>query len=637
MALPRWGGSSARLSCRALLGIFLLATPVSSIWPFSPKRFSKSSLIQAGPLGLDDGGRIIAFGDFNGDQFLDVLSLDSSQQALSVYLWNHDEFVFWKVSSIQHPSPISNVVPGDFTHDGKLDILVMSEDTWRDTLSMALYQGNHDGTFASQPISVPPSTLSQPIPVDINGDMKIDLLGIPTDRRGSSNPMRVWKNSWNASNSEAPLFELTDPLFNGSQCTLVSPHSNAAIDLNGDCLADIFLVCDEGSGQRSFQIWVNNKDAGFTLAQHETLPSGVQAISFADIGKCIEAVGQLPQTSYHALQVPYAFLGLGRTNNYIENLFVGSTKHTQDHYTNMEGVIPNSRLVIHPPPGKDSGSWKRELYLRPGEWIPWVTLTVIITTAILAIIVFVLHLNEKERQPSYSCTITFEYNPTSTTSVKDQGDSSSLSATRVHARSMYSFPDAQDADSRFGMHIQDQAFLVVGTVSSDMQVNYGSANPRVPAPDIIKTEDSLFSFDSSNERSRTYFGASVTAHEAQSWSHNFSKPPTHDVIKEIILQSRRDKDTIPSDDADLGNDAAEYVPPLTGHAHADNASRMCYSMKPIRSSMHDIAWPLTYMYPVHVILDVLRDMHETCRLILPKRIPAPGGLHRFQPHHTRPR
>ncbi|KAI6138912.1 hypothetical protein BKA82DRAFT_4365576 [Pisolithus tinctorius] len=181
---------------------------------------------------------------------------------------------------------------------------------------------------------------------------------------------------------------------------------------------------------------------------------------------------------------------------------------------------------------------------------------------------------------------------------------------------MYSFPDAQDADSRFGMHIPEQAFLVVGTVSSDMQVNYGSANPRVPAPDIIKTEDSLFSFDSSNERSRTYFGASVTAHEAQSWSHDFSKPPTHDVIEEIILQSRRDKDTIPSDDADLGNDAAEYVPPLTGHAHADNASRMCYSMKPIRSSMHDIAWPLTYMYLVHVILDVLRDMHETCRRII---------------------
>ncbi|KAI6036999.1 hypothetical protein BKA83DRAFT_687075 [Pisolithus microcarpus] len=651
MALPRWGSSPTQLSCRALLGILLLATPAVSIWPFSPKRFSKSSLIQAGSLGLDDGGRIVAFGDFNGDQFLDVLSLDSNQQELSVYLWNHDEFVFQKASSIQHPSPISNVVPGDFTHDGKLDVLVMSDDTWRDTLSMTLYAGNNDGTFASQAISVPPSTLSQPIPVDINGDMKIDLLGMPTDRRGSSNPLRVWKNNWNTSNGEAPLFELTDPSFNGSQCTLASPHSNAVIDLNGDCLADIFLVCDEGSGQRSFQIWVNNKDAGFTLAQYESLPSGVQAISFGDIDRdgsidmvfttcshvssrgvgsgcllniaynkqlpvcpsttspsvnkqgqpicrspvdlcsadpnfrydlstsqdndaltripihsllestsesivvvdstfpppiplpirlgdtnldgfpdlmfivangdvrtpkllvsepcakglpgcdqngrgrrgfrlvhkdteSLEAirdargvtfvdldedgtldilargtvsfiqnnfyydafflkaivlngacdggwcsspngstylpfgvsysgasykytvlgtdgrrsaaqVGQLPQTSYHALQVPYAFLGLGRTNNYVENLFVGSTKHTEDHFTNMEGVIPNSRLVIHPPAGKDTGSWKRELYLRPGEWIPWVTLTVIITTAILAIIVFVLHLNEK--------------------------------------------------------------------------------------------------------------------------------------------------------------------------------------------------------------------------------------------------
>ena len=48
---------------------------------------------------------------------------------------------------------------------------------------------------------------------------------------------------------------------------------------------DIFLVCDEGSGRKSFQIWVNNKDAGFSLAQHQSLPPGVQAITFSDIGK----------------------------------------------------------------------------------------------------------------------------------------------------------------------------------------------------------------------------------------------------------------------------------------------------------------------------------------------------------------
>ena len=105
-------------------------------------------------------------------------------------------------------------------------------------------------------------------------------------------------------------------------------------------------------------------------------------------------MGQLPQTAYHALLTPYSYFGLGRTNNYIENLFVGSTKHSSQHFINMEGVIPNSKVVIIPPLKDDEG-WKRELYLRPGEWIPWVTLTVIATLGILAAIVIVLHLNEK--------------------------------------------------------------------------------------------------------------------------------------------------------------------------------------------------------------------------------------------------
>ncbi|KIK98838.1 hypothetical protein PAXRUDRAFT_632706 [Paxillus rubicundulus Ve08.2h10] len=646
--------SATICSFPALLSIFLIISPVSSMWPFQPKRFTKNSLMQTGSMGLGDGDRIVAFGDFNGDQFVDVLALDSDQQVLSVYLWKHDEFVFEENSRIRHPAPIYNVIPGDFTLDGKLDLLVMSANS-ANTLDMTLYKGNHDGTFESTPISTPSSTLSQPISVDINGDMNIDLLGMVPSEHSPSNLLKAWKNTWNGSQSQPTPFELIDAPFHGAQCSLASPHSNAIIDLNGDCLADVFLVCDEGQGRRSFQIWVNNKDSGFSLAEHEPLPSGVQAISFADIdrdgtidmvfptcssvssrtgigsgcliniaynkqlplcpsatststdkqgngicrppeqlctadpnfgydlslsgnndiplsslvqspsssllvldttfspalplpirlgdanldgfpdlllisatggvhtpkllfsepctkglpgcdengqgrrgfglvtrgaedmesvrdargatffdmdedgtldiviqrtggqgqgtvsfiqnnfyydafflkavvlnGACNNGwcttpngssylpfgvsysgasykytvldtsgrrsaaqVGQLPQTSYHSLLTPYSFFGLGRTNNYIENLFVGSTKHIQEHFINMEGVIPNSRVVIHPPPGLSEGSWKRELYLRPGEWIPWVTLTVVVTTAILAIIVFVLHLNEK--------------------------------------------------------------------------------------------------------------------------------------------------------------------------------------------------------------------------------------------------
>jgi integrin alpha FG-GAP repeat containing protein 1 len=58
----------------------------------------------------------------------------------------------------------------------------------------------------------------------------------------------------------------------------------------------------------------------------------------------------------------------------------------------MEGVIPNSRVVITPDLDQ---AWRRELYLRPGEWIPWVTVTLVLSTTILAVIVGVLKWNEK--------------------------------------------------------------------------------------------------------------------------------------------------------------------------------------------------------------------------------------------------
>jgi integrin alpha FG-GAP repeat containing protein 1 len=62
----------------------------------------------------------------------------------------------------------------------------------------------------------------------------------------------------------------------------------------------------------------------------------------------------------------------------------------------MEGVIPNSRVVVIPAK-QDGVAWRRELYLRPGKWIPWVTFTVVVATALLAGVVGLLHLAEKAR------------------------------------------------------------------------------------------------------------------------------------------------------------------------------------------------------------------------------------------------
>ena len=109
-------------------------------------------------------------------------------------------------------------------------------------------------------------------------------------------------------------------------------------------------------------------------------------------GGCSAAQG--PQTSYQALNTPYAFFGLRRTNNYTENLFAGGTR---GRVAALEIVVLNSKLVVNP--GAEPDEWHKELYLCPGQWTPWVGVTVVCTMAAVSRVVLVLHLNEKVRLP----------------------------------------------------------------------------------------------------------------------------------------------------------------------------------------------------------------------------------------------
>jgi len=117
-------------------------------------------------------------------------------------------------------------------------------------------------------------------------------------------------------------------------------------------------------------------------------------------------VGQLPQTSYFSLLTPYSYFGLGRTNNYVENLFVGSTRFQNNHFGKFEGLIPNSQVMINPyqptvkPGDEEQGSpntWIKSLYLHPGDWIPGVTLSLLGALTALIVTIVILHTKEQVR------------------------------------------------------------------------------------------------------------------------------------------------------------------------------------------------------------------------------------------------
>lgn len=152
---------------------------------------------------------------------LDVLMLDTDQQTVSVYLWSHEDFAFQQSATFRHNAKVINIVPGDFTHSGKLDLLVMSQSRASGLLDMSLYPALPGGGFGNyiaysiesaevcldvnNPISLPSSSLSQPIPIDLNGDMRIDLLGSTVSSPGT---LQAWQNVWNASQPRGQLFNV---------------------------------------------------------------------------------------------------------------------------------------------------------------------------------------------------------------------------------------------------------------------------------------------------------------------------------------------------------------------------------------------------------------------------------------------
>lgn len=95
---------------------------------------------------------------------LDLLAVGSDQQTLAVYIWDHgaqvadlvrgaaitdykqDDYVFVKSNTFRHPQKVLNVVPGDFTQDGKLDILVMGQER-SSQVSLQVYIGLPQGGF----------------------------------------------------------------------------------------------------------------------------------------------------------------------------------------------------------------------------------------------------------------------------------------------------------------------------------------------------------------------------------------------------------------------------------------------------------------------------------------------------------
>jgi len=128
------------------------------------------------------------------------------------------------------------------------------------------------------------------------------------------------------------------------------------------------------------------------------MPGAVWKYTVNDLSGALKSAQgvQLHQSGYLSLQTPYILFGLGRTNNYIENLYYGvSIKSSKNHFNMWPGVIPNSQVVAFPYSPSDPSSWTLELYLRLSGVILWVMVTVVALLIILGGAIYFFKWREK--------------------------------------------------------------------------------------------------------------------------------------------------------------------------------------------------------------------------------------------------
>ncbi|XP_026071437.1 T-cell immunomodulatory protein-like isoform X1 [Carassius auratus] len=111
------------------------------------------------------------------------------------------------------------------------------------------------------------------------------------------------------------------------------------------------------------------------------------------------SAGQLSQSAHLALQLPYTVLGLGRSANFLDHLFVGIPQPPGGKDLRKQewtAIIPNSQLIVIPYPQNDPRSWSAKLYLTPSNIVLLTAIALIGVCVFILVIIGILHWQEKK-------------------------------------------------------------------------------------------------------------------------------------------------------------------------------------------------------------------------------------------------
>ncbi|CXI83938.1 conserved Plasmodium protein, unknown function [Plasmodium berghei] len=258
-------------------------------------------------LGLDIDAEIGDFGDYNSDVKTDLILFKYDKTTMTstifVYIFSPSENKFVYHTEAKLEGKIVNLMVIDLNFDGSLDVLVLFKDNnSQDKFYISTFIQNEsdelEERFNSKIKETENESISDledqsfyftnihPLLCDINNDGLPDLIAQHPNKSKSFSRF-IWINNGN-DGFKSILWENMD-LFEYTDLSEISnPNSNAIVDLNGDCKADlVFTVINKKNTKRIFlEIWINkivNGKSRYVKADEDyMLPANSMQIIFAD-------------------------------------------------------------------------------------------------------------------------------------------------------------------------------------------------------------------------------------------------------------------------------------------------------------------------------------------------------------------
>ncbi|XP_053304919.1 T-cell immunomodulatory protein [Spea bombifrons] len=371
-------------------------------------------------------------GDFTADLFLTSVS-ESKEHQFETWTNEGGNFTEPK-STIPKPKDVKVVgqaVFADFDGDGLQDLLLpacadekcfkSAIYLWKSGQWVPVLQDfrNQNTVWGFVPPTAPTAL---PITLhigDYNMDGYPDALAILRDTSGSDQQAFLLENVLCKNTTCSRIFEVHWEISDLNQ--IKDAVVATFFDFYEDGILDI-IVLGKGSSPENFAIHVflNNFEAdayfvkvivlsGFCSndCPHQVKPFGVNQPGPYIMYTTVDAngylknasVGQLSQSAHLALQLPYNVLGLGRSANFLDHLFVGIPRplgEKQIRKQEWTAIIPNSQLIVIPYPHHTPKSWSAKLYLTPSNIVLLTAIALIGVCVFILAIIGILHWQEKK-------------------------------------------------------------------------------------------------------------------------------------------------------------------------------------------------------------------------------------------------